>query len=251
MPRRFFSCGVGQGPVLHPASYRQVCRHGRTLGSGPGEDGAETSAKGTLRPASCWLSPLTLLCVHPVRLPGATPLWSSLHFPGCAAGGPSLQSALGEPLSLPLLQDVGITSGVQAPGRDVLPRSKCGGVFQATHPSPCPALGERQAHRRVTALPQSRSLPHSPSSTCHPERWGGSCCQARLQGRLGLHRHSAAGSHGLVGIAASPRAGLRGSASLQGWGDSSVPFCVGMSRVETPVSGRDRCDRSGEPHQGP
>lgn len=195
-----------------------------------------------------------------MQLPGATPLWSSLHFPGCAAGGPSLQSALGEPLSLPLLQDVGITSGVQAPGRDVLPRSKCGGVFQAAHPSPCPALGEREAHQRVTALPQSCSLPHSPSSTCHPERWGG------LAARPGFRVTWVCTGTAQQGVTASqalqPRPGRPAwvgvSSGLGGQlssflllGVLLVSSCVGMSRVETSVSGRDGCDRSGEARQGP
>lgn len=204
MPRRFFSCGVGQGPVLHPASYRQVCRHGRTLGSGPGEEGAETSAKGTLRPASCWLSPLTLLCVHS----------------GAAARGhpPVVQPALsrlccGGPVAPVCTRRASVTA--PSPGRwhhqwSAGPWEGCvaqeqmwGGLpGRAPQPLPSPrgASGTPAGHRTATEL----LTPTQPLLHLPPREVGGACCQARLQGHLGLHGHSAAGSHGLAGIAASP-----------------------------------------------
>lgn len=149
-----------------------------------------------------------------------------------------------------------------SPGRweGCVAQEQMSGVFQATHPSPC--LSPRGASgtlagRRTAA---EGSFPHGPSSACHPEALG-SCYQARLQGHLGWHRRSTAGGHGLgmrcslaqggparVGVSSGCGAQLSSFLVL---GVLLVSSRIGMSRVETSVSGRDRCRRSGEAHQGP
>lgn len=240
---------VGQGAVLRPASQTGLQTWPRS--------GLSSERKGLRlrRRGRCALPPAgfvsDLPCVRSSarawgHRPAVQPALSGLCSGGPVAPACTWRASVAAP----------------SPGRweGCVAQEQMSGVFQATHPSPC--LSPRGASgtlagRRTAA---EGSFPHGPSSACHPEALG-SCYQARLQGHLGWHRRSTAGGHGLgmrcslaqggparVGVSSGCGAQLSSFLVL---GVLLVSSRIGMSRVETSVSGRDRCRRSGEAHQGP